>query len=128
MILTDSEILHARALLAAGFSWSYVRAHFAGRFKDHHTFRAEIEPQYREQRTAQRRARNQNGPARVREPFGATGHKVLSDGSVPSRIIPEVVLRERAERMAALEARTATQKFFGDPPPGFSALDQRAKG
>jgi hypothetical protein len=31
----------------------------------------------------------------------------------------------RDARLAALQLRTQTQEFFGDPPPGFSALDEK---
>jgi len=41
-------------------------------------------------------------------------------GSV--RIAPTLVV-ERDARAAAADRRTYTQEFFGDPPPGFSALE-----
>src|SRR4029077_8565374 len=101
MILTNDEIERARAMLAEGFSWSYVRAQFGERFKDHHTFRAEIEPQWREKRVAQRRKRR----AQYEEiPRRGSGHKVRSDEATANRHIPENVMRERVERAAALEA------------------------
>jgi hypothetical protein len=37
-------------------------------------------------------------------------------------------LRERAEREIALERRTTSQMLFGDPAPGYSALDRRTRG
>jgi hypothetical protein len=35
------------------------------------------------------------------------------------------VLEERARRSAAMDRRSMTATFFGDPPPGYSALDQK---
>lgn len=35
-------------------------------------------------------------------------------------------LQARAQRAAASNLRTQTAVFFGDPPPGYSALDPRA--
>lgn len=37
-------------------------------------------------------------------------------------------LAERDARYAASLKRTPTQEFFGDPPPGFSALDRKRRG
>ncbi len=34
---------------------------------------------------------------------------------------------DRDARIVAAERRTPTQQFFGDPPPGYSALDQKQK-
>lgn len=39
---------------------------------------------------------------------------------------PSDVLAERERRAAAADLRNYTQTFFGDPPPGYSALDKRA--
>lgn len=41
--------------------------------------------------------------------------------------IPASVLQERAQRELAEARRTQTQTFCGDPPPGYSALDQKRK-
>jgi hypothetical protein len=40
---------------------------------------------------------------------------------------PDCVLADRDARAAALDRRTPTQEFFGDPPPGYSALDRQRK-
>lgn len=37
----------------------------------------------------------------------------------------EVDFRDRNAREAAANRRTLTQQFFGDPPPGYSALDRK---
>lgn len=48
------------------------------------------------------------------------GHnKRLSPGPSPD------ALRDRELREAAADRRGLTQTFFGDPPPGYSALDQK---
>jgi hypothetical protein len=39
-----------------------------------------------------------------------------------SKRIPEELLAERDALTAAREQRALTQDFFGDPPPGYSAL------
>ena len=44
------------------------------------------------------------------------------DLAVRTRLIPEGLLAERNARDAARNQRTLTEDFFGDPPPGFSAL------
>lgn len=41
---------------------------------------------------------------------------------------PNTVLIERERRAEAADRRNYTQTFFGDPPPGFSALDQKRAG
>jgi hypothetical protein len=38
---------------------------------------------------------------------------------------PPEVLAERDTRLAARDRRNQTAEFFGDPPPGYSALDRR---
>ena len=41
--------------------------------------------------------------------------------------VPDDVMREAEQRKIALERRTLTETFFGDPPQGWRALDQRAR-
>lgn len=75
--------------------------------------------------------------ARVERRFHAYGWTFQSNriaapggarGSYPIKItIPNSVLAERDRRSAALEQRTQTQEFFGDPAPGYSALDARRR-
>lgn len=38
------------------------------------------------------------------------------------------LLDERDARIRAAQLRTQTQEFFGDPPPGYSALDKKRTG
>lgn len=44
----------------------------------------------------------------------------------PSVRCPESVWLEGERRREAYARRTLSQEFFGDPPPGYSALDRRA--
>lgn len=47
-------------------------------------------------------------------------HKAASERS---KIAPR--LAERDARLAAADRRSQTAQFFGDPPPGYSALDKK---
>ena len=47
-----------------------------------------------------------------------SGHR-----GVTSHRIPDGLLAERDALIAARSQRALTQDFFGDPPPGYSALD-----
>lgn len=38
---------------------------------------------------------------------------------------PESVLADRSRRLEAQSKQNYTSSFFGDPPPGYSALDKR---
>lgn len=53
-----------------------------------------------------------------------TGHAVKEH--LVNRPKPEQ-LRDAEEREAALLRRTPIEELLGDPPPGYSALDQRGK-
>ena len=44
---------------------------------------------------------------------------------VGSMRAPPEVLAERDARLAARDRRDQTAEFFGDPPPGYSALDRK---
>jgi hypothetical protein len=50
-------------------------------------------------------------------------HKVIKH----NERAPDSVLVEREQRQDALRRRTTSQIFFGDPAPGYSALDRRTK-
>lgn len=43
------------------------------------------------------------------------------------RQAPAELVAERARRAAAADRMSLTSTFFGDPPPGFSALDRRSQ-
>jgi hypothetical protein len=56
---------------------------------------------------------------------GSTKQRLWSDGSghdVRPNHVPDYLLTEREALVAARMQRTLTQDFFGDPPPGYSAL------
>jgi hypothetical protein len=53
--------------------------------------------------------------------FGTT----FGAGLLGPRRIPEKSMAERDRRTLARSQRDLTAQFFGDPPPGYSALDQR---
>jgi hypothetical protein len=42
-----------------------------------------------------------------------------------ARATPQSVIDEREARAEAAWRRNQTQEFFGDPPPGYSALDRK---
>lgn len=54
-----------------------------------------------------------------RSPSNGTGNYATSAKASDEQIA------ERDARYAAAARRTQTQEFFGDPPPGFSALDKK---
>jgi hypothetical protein len=63
--------------------------------------------------------------------YGAAYNKLVTEpGSQPSghnvgsiRVADELIA-ERDRRREAAARRTITQEIFGDPPPGYSALDR----
>jgi hypothetical protein len=60
----------------------------------------------------------------TRQKFNQVATSNPSERLVGSMRAPPDVLEERDRRAAAAELRTQTQEFFGDPPPGYSALDR----
>lgn len=54
----------------------------------------------------------------------AADHRVEQMRNHPSVL----AMRERENRLAALERRTAVETLLGDPPQGYSALDRRTRG
>jgi hypothetical protein len=56
--------------------------------------------------------------------FDLKGHDVTAKAPPPAN--SEEI--ERRKRLAALDRRDLTASVFGDPPPGYSALDQRRQG
>lgn len=65
-----------------------------------------------------------------RRNYGPTFDRETAAGPVP-RAAPARTgygaLADRAAREAAMDRRTLTQRIFGDPPPGYSALDRRGR-
>lgn len=72
------------------------------------------------------------GRQSVYDAFAARGRAgMLNRGlsrNVGSLAPSAAVLAARDARYAASLRRTQTQEFFGDPPPGFSALDRKRQG
>lgn len=52
-------------------------------------------------------------------------HNHIRFGVGEKCVVPPDVLAERDARLCALESRSQTAELFGDPAPGFSALDRR---
>jgi hypothetical protein len=48
-----------------------------------------------------------------------------TEDDAPARRVDASALADRDARAAASRGRTLTQSIFGDPPPGFSALDRK---
>jgi hypothetical protein len=53
------------------------------------------------------------------------GRRAAGIGTQHSMIVKPEILADRDAREQAALRRTQTQEFFGDPPPGFSALDKK---
>lgn len=64
----------------------------------------------------------------VQRKFDNMGYRGRLRGINAPRQVPAAVLAERDARYEASLLRTRTQEFFGDPPPGFSALDRKRQG
>jgi hypothetical protein len=62
--------------------------------------------------------------ARVRSRFETYGPSFTRVRG-PGLWVSAQALADRDARKAAAELRTQTAEFFGDPPPGYSALDRR---
>src|SRR4051794_9132676 len=54
--------------------------------------------------------------------------RVSAAGMVITLRVPDRALAERDGRNEASQTRTLTQIIFGDPPPGYSALDKKRQG
>lgn len=57
-----------------------------------------------------------------RRPAAKTSIRIATS---PQGRPPQHVEEERERRLAARDRQDLTASFFGDPPPGYSALDQR---
>ena len=63
----------------------------------------------------------------TQQKFGQLGTPSRPERPVGGMRAPDHVLAERDRRLALLDQRTPTQAFFGDPPPGYSALDRQRR-
>lgn len=58
-------------------------------------------------------------------PYRNGGRKSARIETCHTIVIPDHILADRDARYEASYRRTQTQEFFGDPPPGYSALDRK---
>lgn len=125
---TEAQLIDVMRLRAAGMGWM---AACSGVGVSQWMARHELDPGYRARRQAvaakrqaerKRLPRATPGPKKKRTPYcGAVGHHVR-DGHRGH--IPADVLADRAARETS-QYQSFTSEFFGDPKPGFSALDRR---
>ena len=111
-IMTPEKEKEAHQLRAEGWSWRRIAKHF---HTNSNTLMCKLYPERMERRRIKDRARKRF----VRENgWDNVGHSVLRLDRCP-----DDVLAERDRRMN-LEL-TLSQYYFGDPPPGRSALDKK---
>ena len=125
--LTPQLVEQARELRANGVGWHSVSKRTG--VSVYH-LRVEIEPEFLEHHRAVhnrhiarkktekiKRDRRRTPNAKRRKP---APHVVTALDR-----IPDDVAREAEQRKIALERRSLTETFFGDPPEGWRALDRR---
>ena len=141
--MTPEQKAEARRMRREGFAWDQIAKRID---VTPYMLRCEVQKGFREHRTAAARrqwaGREPSNPAR---PGGGRLRRMRSQAlTIPERprmrencdhrvvtayeYIPDHVLREREKHEAALKRRTLTQILLGDPPEGWSALDQRRQG
>lgn len=120
--LNSKEVAQARIQLADGKSWAEIGAMFGMTYTG---IRRQLDPEFRTRcnasatRSQAHRYQRKTDNPRMGRPKknAAVGPKTPVD-----------VQAERTARIAASERRTTTQEFFGDPPPGYPALDKKRSG
>ena len=132
--LSPQKLERARELRADRWPWHKIAETLE---VSAYVVRCEIEPGYRDYKsenarrqwadiasgkTPRRRRSGEKIPKRTRR------RAICNHRSTADERVPDVVLRDRENRKTALERRTLAQTILGDPPPGYSALDQRARG
>ena len=140
--MTPVKIGEAERMRADGFSWDQIAKRID---VSPYVLRCAVEPGYREyKRENARREWAKREPRDPARPGGGRRRRLHSkppptpkprrlrscDHKVVSAFeyIPDAVLRECKRRAAALKRRTLTQIILGDPPEGWSALEQRRQG
>jgi hypothetical protein len=132
-ILTPQLVEQARALRANHVGWHTVSKRTG---VSEYLLRVELEPHFQEHRREQGRryVLEKKATAIKRAKARERGRLLAKRRAPPQHVvtaldrIPDDVMREAEQRKIALERRTLTESFFGDPPQGWRALDQRAKG
>jgi hypothetical protein len=141
--VTPNKIVEAQRMRGDGFSWDQIAKRLA---VSPYVLRCAVEPGYREYKRENARrewagreprdpARPGGGrrrrlakkvlPAPKRQPMRKDNHHRVTTAF---EYIPLAVQLECERRKAALKRRTLTQILLGDPPEGWSALDQRGRG
>jgi hypothetical protein len=129
-MLTPELVDKARKMRAAHVGWHTIQKRLG---VSEYLLRAEMEPAFQKHRSAQHRRyaiekkqiaeHKATMRARLRSNTKAEPHYVATLERAP----PDV-LRDRDEREAAARERaTLDQIVFGDPTPGYSALDRRTR-
>jgi hypothetical protein len=125
--LTPHLVEQARELRANGVGWHSVSKRVG---ISEYLLRAELEPHFQAHRRAQhRRYVSEKKAAAIVRAKRVIDRKRAEAAHIVSALdrVPDDVLREAEQRKIALERRTLTETFFGDPPQGWRALDQRAR-
>jgi hypothetical protein len=126
--LTPQIVEQARALRTNHVGWHTVSKRTG---ISEYILRREIEPHFLADRLAQQRRHTARTKAAVivklkREAEARKRAAAPHVVTAADRIPPDVA-REAEQRKIALERRSLTESFFGDPPKGWRALDQRAR-
>jgi hypothetical protein len=130
--LNPQLVEQARALRANGVGWHTCTKRLG---VSEYLLRVELEPHFQAFRRAQhkRYVLEKKATAIKRANARERGRLLAKHRAPPQHVvtaldrIPDEVMREAEERKIALERRTLTESFFGDPPKGWRALDQRAR-
>ena len=117
---------------ANGVGWHTVSARTG---VSEYLLRVELEPHFQAHRRAlQRRYVIEKKAAAIKRAKARERGRLLAKRRAPPQHvvtaldrIPDDVMREAEQRKIALEGRGLTESFFGDPPIGWRALDQRAR-
>jgi hypothetical protein len=127
-ILTPQLVDQARELRGNGVGWHTVSKRTG---ISEYLLRVELEPDFKEYRRAQGRryTAGKKTAAIIRAKRIAERKQRATAAHIVTALdrVPDDVMREAEERKIALERRTLTESFFGDPPKGWRALDQRAR-
>jgi hypothetical protein len=124
--LTPQLVEQARELRANGVGWHTVSKRLGVTV---YHLRVELEPHFQAHRRAQHRRYVIEKKEIAEHKAAIRERKRASAAHIVTALdrVPDDVMREAEQRKIALERRTLTESFFGDPPQGWRALDQRAR-